>query len=948
MLLQTSRSFEAMTDGCWQSRKNAIALAIALVFWILPCSYSFQARSFIILPFGCHSRHSRRSTVASPSPDEPVPNVPATEEEEDGTAAGWTKFQFPDSLVQSLDLKRLVHHVAAHAATRRGREALLFVVGTSPVLSSATPNAVKRLASSESRGKSSVLWYNRRQQQLWQTSASTDRPFSRRTGMPPPPFRSTLGISLPEIRREYDRVEQATLVLQGWHNLSLPPLYGATGSTTNSERDNSLDNNVHNPWSVEFAVESDDDEWLYCEDVEDITLVHILQAEQILRMLLRVSDWSVQANVAHWAPSLGDLGRIIDRKALTSALHTIQSTVEVARVRSISDPTARSTFQFQLNGTTFPVLGLLRDKVEELQSSAQRSMSTPKNRRLSDFLEEIQVKEREILQGLALALFQCRHTVQSGLNAVAELDVIVSKAAFGLALNGQIPLVESEGRIDVHQFVHPLLVLEATSRRSTRVVPIDLRLSGDKRVLTITGMNGGGKSVALKSFGIAACLVRMAIPVPTMKGTSRPRVDFFDTVLTSIGDGQDVSRGESTFTAQLNTYSRIVDAVSQASESAHLVLLDELGAGTEANAGGAIGQAILEHLHQLEQCRTVLTTHSARLKAVSFRTSTYECAAVRQSTHDDDNPYRRPMFQLQYGVIGESYAMGAAARCHPPMPAHILDRASELAQELGSESNDSAPGEYLRALEQSLDRQIRLTEQLAANAQEELAKALACRRAMLGLANAYDRHLSFLQRRVEDCYQRIKETGDDSLTISGNTLNEIRVTRKQVKSEAERLREQGLKVLSDSYKLQDGESVVVIAEGEWNGLTGRVTRTSSSASLGGDVLVVMSVNRMDDWLSGAEPSPSDKSMDDRTIPFKRYQLAVWDYDSVWEIDCETAANDGPTTSIQDTRRRLFDVLASIRSSSGTSEVKSKKDNPTGNAYQSSRKRKASKPLRKKR
>ena len=196
------------------------------------------------------------------------------------------------------------------------------------------------------------------------------------------------------------------------------------------------------------------------------------------------------------------------------------------------------------------------------------------------------------------------------------------------------------------------------------------------------------------------------------------QVDFFSFIFVSMGDGQNIEKGQSTFLSQLNFYSQLLQQIgSKEAKKYSLILLDELGSGTEAHAGGAIGQAIIEKILQNDRCRVVATTHSSRLKALSVDSNEIDCATVLPEILTDDDTVqeaipqtssvlrrRRPTFKLQYGIIGESLALDAAGRCIPPLPEDVLTRVSELllGEKAGTESDVSS--QYMQAMQKSFER----------------------------------------------------------------------------------------------------------------------------------------------------------------------------------------------------------------------------------------------------
>jgi DNA mismatch repair protein MutS2 len=185
--------------------------------------------------------------------------------------------------------------------------------------------------------------------------------------------------------------------------------------------------------------------------------------------------------------------------------------------------------------------------------------------------------------------------------------------------------------------------------------------------------------LALKSFGIVATISKLGIPI-LVSTKSRPRdirVDFFYNIFTQVGDDQDVLQGVSTLTARLSEYARILERTQSSINSSEddyasftnhsLILLDELGTGTDQNTGGALAQAILENLLEQKWVRTVVTTHSPRIKSMSLLDKRMDCATVCLDDNElDDSSISKidtvtslRSFKLQYGIVGESNGLRA-------------------------------------------------------------------------------------------------------------------------------------------------------------------------------------------------------------------------------------------------------------------------------------------------
>jgi DNA mismatch repair protein MutS2 len=747
-----------------------------------------------------------------------------------------------------------------------------------------------------------------------------------------PPFRTRPAASAKEAREQYDFISQALLVLQNLKNVTIPPLYGYP----------SVDETATDPF-VATHQQEDFDDWMYLP-AEEWTLQHILEAEQLLSMLLQVRHWAEQEEVQTWTPLLADLVAGNDKAAwddVEEVLREIKGSVVLRRVRSVMDPTGKSTFSFQLSQSKYSILRILQQKIDELQVQVQTNKQTSAPKNFQALHEELETKIQEIERGLVQVVFRCLKSIDTVFNWIAQLDLCFAKAFFGV--HGCIPNVSSDGQIVVDQFVHPLL-LTGTSKHqreeNQQVVPIDLRLPDETghRALIISGPNGGGKSLAMKSFGLVAVFCKLGIPIPMKTrrtgGTDQsrtPRVDFFDHLMVSVGDLQNVEDGQSTFTAQLNAYSSWIDELDHStdSEDSCLLLLDELGGGTEASAGGAIGQAILEKFLETYSCRIVATTHSTRLKTFSFESSDVGCAAVLLSG-ESDGAKQRPTYQLQYGIIGESCALLAAMRCEPSLPEDVLQRASGLMSASRNEgpngATDTRDASYIRSLTQSLEKQVDQAKEAREKAEEQERNTALCQRAMMSLASAYDAHLAKLEDRVHHCYRTLQEArqstdnSDYSVELLGATLSELRTVKRRIKSEVEVLKERGLRILPESYELSEGESVVIINDSQWEGTTGTVAPAElilPKQIAANEVVIVPSlvpwdVAMGDDLVNEIDPPSSSAPLGARARArvFRRYQIAVWDYDSVWEDDSVWSAE--PTRSIPNSKRKLDSLLSSLK------------------------------------
>ena len=881
--------------------------------------------------------------------------------------------RFPDDLVTALDLVPIIDMVASYCGTYRGQQALYKVVGQDDV--------TKRARTHEKRGISGPV--TSRKRQLYDSVIPTYGVGQSRTENDASTYanedgRSTtyateistrhtdicsIASSATEVMDLYRFVVEATRYLDGEgtkENRTFPPIYPM--DATNGPFDLATRKN---------KVNSDDDDFLQFTSAKDDgwTLEHVMQADQVIAKLISLFDWSVRSNVDNETASVikslvtGTTTALrdgIDIDRLTKVWSIIHDTVEIVRVRTLTDAWGQTTFQFRLRNQKFPILNILRDRCELLQDEIALSKGTSSKRReqeLNDMEQELMRKELEIKVGLIQAIHSIRSVIDHGLDILAKVDVIFAKAAFGINMGAEVASMDvaissnsGNGIVRIEQFIHPLL----GRRNDAAVVPIDLVLGNDYQALIISGSNGGGKSVSMKSFGVIAVVAKLGIPIVANSIESIP---YFDEVLVSVGDYQNVERGESTYISQLLRHSTLIDRVAN-SDKSYLVLLDELGTGTEEAPGGAIGQAVVEKLMETKTCRVVATTHSPILKAWSFNDNNVGSAAVLLQSTDivNNNQWnRRPSYQLQYGCIGESYALGAASRC---LSEDIVSRAAAILDlnNVNTNAGVTTNISYNIAITKSLEKQLDIATERALDAEEKLHETALVQSTMISLANAYDRHLSRLEQRIEMCYQSLQnDEGAEETVVTvhvlGKTLSELRIVRNTVKREQDILRERGLKRLRDDDELSINQSVVVIdSSSPWNGNTGTVATVDKLSDEQQqllspmDVVVVFSDTPWNEMQVNTVNAVDDISYMVRTEPivFKRYQLAIWDYNNFWDND--KGRVDDKYASIADANRKLRGILTKIQSVSTPPKRKIPVSSSTTKSSQftSSRERKSAK------
>lgn len=310
----------------------------------------------------------------------------------------------------------------------------------------------------------------------------------------------------------------------------------------------------------------------------------------------------------------------------------------------------------------------------------------------------VQLAEDEAAE-IARILAELTALVQSQLPAlkfaadtIAELDSVFARARFGREFDCALPLFRDDNSIKLEAARHP--VLEARLRvEGGAIVPMTLELGGGETILVISGPNTGGKSVALKTVGLAALAAQSGIPVAAQTA----ELPIFDRVLADIGDEQSIAENLSTFSAHiLNLRSMLREATRHS-----LVLVDELGTGTAPDEGAALAVSLLEKFLELG-CLAIATTHHDRLKAWASTTPGVMNAAV-----EFDSVNLRPTHRLLVGVPGGSSAIAIAERLG--LPADVISRARE---QITPEAREAA--ELIAYLHRSREEVDRLQRELDA------------------------------------------------------------------------------------------------------------------------------------------------------------------------------------------------------------------------------------------
>jgi len=326
------------------------------------------------------------------------------------------------------------------------------------------------------------------------------------------------------------------------------------------------------------------------------------------------------------------------------------------------------------------------------------------NNQLVQLAEDEAEEIARILRELTERLQAIRGPLQAAAATIAELDSVFARARFARDFDAATPEFSATDELRLEGARHP--VLEDKLKKENRaVVPMTLSLGGQERVLVISGPNTGGKTVALKTVGMAALAAQAGIPVAAQRAV----LPIFDRVLVDIGDEQSIAEDLSTFSAHMLNLKSMLEAATQQS----LVLVDEMGTGTAPEEGAALAVALLDEF-RAKNCFVLATTHHDRLKTYASTAPGVVNAAVE---FDDVN--LRPTYRLMVGVPGGSSGIAIAQRLG--IAKGIIERAREL---LTPESREAA--DLIAYLHRSRDELDRMQQQMTTerHALEEERKKL--------------------------------------------------------------------------------------------------------------------------------------------------------------------------------------------------------------------------------
>lgn len=450
------------------------------------------------------------------------------------------------------------------------------------------------------------------------------------------------------------------------------------------------------------------------------------EAPSLSRLLERILDLSEIGRVIQEA--IDERGEVRDHAS--PRLATIRRTIEEskARLRGVFDRLVKQAglIKFlQYGGTTFhddrmvlPLKAEYRGRVPGIihrssDSGATLFIEPAESVELNNSIVRLREEENkeitQILRNLTQRVHLNAGAILSTLGGLAVLDLISAKARYGAKRKCICPEIDESGRLELYEARHPLLLelfeeQAAAGLPRREVVPIDIRLGDDFDVLIITGPNTGGKTVTLKNVGLLALMTQCGIPIPAREDSRMP---VFNQIFIDIGDEQSIQQSLSTFSSHLSNQLEILRSIGHRS----LVLIDELGAGTDPDEGAAIGRAIISELLGLK-AKAIVTTHLSALKAVPFTAERAENASV-----EFDAVSLRPTYHVRLGEPGNSNALIIAKRLG--MPARLVQLAGSFLDDRTRALNSAIAGTLASRREAEAARRAAREAELVAQRERE-------------------------------------------------------------------------------------------------------------------------------------------------------------------------------------------------------------------------------------
>ncbi|MGN1326685.1 MAG: endonuclease MutS2 [Clostridia bacterium] len=405
------------------------------------------------------------------------------------------------------------------------------------------------------------------------------------------------------------------------------------------------------------------------------------------------------------------------------------------------------------------------------------------NNKINGIKAEEAIEIEKILKNLSLSLFPIASKLKINLETIGKIDFIFAKAKYSKKVNGICPIINTEKQVFLYGARHPLIDEKS-------VVPIDISIGKDYTSLLITGPNTGGKTVTLKTVGLLCLMTCSGILIPANENSS---IYVFDNIFADIGDEQSIQESLSTFSSHIiNIINILKDATSNS-----LILIDELGSGTDPLEGSSLAISILEHFYEIGAL-TICTTHYPELKKYALTHSGFENAS---SDFDVEN--LKPTYKLLIGVPGKSNAFAISKKLG--LSEEIIDRAQSFIKQDDKNIETLLKNIYDDKLAIELEKE---KMQKNSNQIEILRKSLERDNSKLNkeaeniISNAKLKARDILLDAKEEANEIIKELNEETTNIK--TANKL---RNNLNDSINKLSKEN--ITSNDYKALTSEEIFV-------------------------------------------------------------------------------------------------------------------------------------------
>ncbi len=406
-------------------------------------------------------------------------------------------------------------------------------------------------------------------------------------------------------------------------------------------------------------------------------------------------------------------------------------------------------------------------------------------------------KEKEeidrILKEISEEVGRFSNDIILGYNSLVELDIIFAKASLGIRMKAVMPKINEEGKIKLIKARHPMI-------KDSDVVPMNIELGENFNTLIITGPNTGGKTVSLKTIGLFSTMAMCGMMIPADDGSV---VSTFDNILVDIGDEQSIEQSLSTFSSHIKNIIKILSKCTNKS----LVLLDEIGAGTDPVEGAALAISIIETLRE-KGARIAVTTHYKELKEYALKTS-----GIENGSCEFDINTMKPTYKLILGIPGKSNAFSISERLG--MDKSIIDKAKSLTSE-----DDNKLEEIISSLEetrQKVEKEYKLAQQMKIESEktlrenERLQKEIESKKDEI-INNSRDKAKKILEEvvcRSEMIFEELENLKNSKNVASADKRSLLNSEIRAIENLADPVKENINKEVKKNLKFKIGDTVFV-------------------------------------------------------------------------------------------------------------------------------------------